>query len=149
MIQRIQSVWLLLAALVMAGLFVTNVYSVAIPTGLSAEVQADYMKIISINNNFLALGLAGASVIMSVVSIFLFKMRKQQKSLIWINILLTIGLLFWLYIGLNSFWNTYPASGGNISIGLFLPVISNFFLIFALRGIRKDEKLLKSLDRLR
>ena len=148
MIQRIQTVWLLLAALVLAGLFVTNVYSIEIPADSSAVVQADYMKVINIKNNFLALGLAGASVLLSLVSIFLFKKRVQQKNLIWINILLTIALLFWLYMGLNSFWSNYP-NVGHISVGLFLPVVCIFFLLFALRGIRKDEKLLKSLDRLR
>lgn len=151
MIQRIQSVWLLLAAIVMSALFYLNVYSVVVPSALDMPPKMinDYLSVISIKNNFLALGLAGASTLLSLVTIFLFKKRKQQISLTWLNILLCIGLAFWLYVGLNNFWSAYPENGGHISIGLFLPVVTVFLLLLTLRGLRKDEKLIKSLDRLR
>lgn len=151
MIQRIQSVWLLLAAIVMSALFYVDVYSVNVPDAASmpAKMVGDYTSVVSIKNNFLALGLAGASTIISLITIFMFKKRKQQVSLTWLNILLCIGLMFWLYVGLNKFWSNYPENGGNIWIGLFLPVIAVFLLLLALRGLRKDEKLIKSLDRLR
>ncbi|RYD97367.1 MAG: DUF4293 family protein [Sphingobacteriales bacterium] len=151
MIQRIQSVWLLLAAIVMSALFYTSVYKVLIPSAVDmpAKMVYDYTSVVSIKNNFLALGLAAASTGLSLVTIFLFKNRKQQVNLTWLNILLCIALVFWLYMGLNNFWSNYPENGGNISIGLFLPVITVFLLLLALRGIRKDQKLIKSLDRLR
>ncbi len=151
MIQRIQSVWLLLAAIVMSALFYLNVYSVAVPSAVDMppKMVNDYLSVISIRNNFLALGLAGVSSLLSLVTIFLFKKRKQQISLTWLNILLCIGLTFWLYVGLNSFWSAYPENGGSIAVGLFLPVVTVFLLLLALRGLRKDEKLIKSLDRLR
>ena len=151
MIQRIQSVWLLLAAIFMSALFYVDVYSVLVPSAVDmpAKMVNDYAAVVSIKNNFLALGLAGASTLLSLVTIFMFKKRKQQVSLTWLNILLCIGLVFWLYIGLNNFWSNYPDNGGNIWIGLFLPVITVFLLLLALRGLRKDEKLIKSLDRLR
>lgn len=151
MIQRIQSIWLLVSALLMLGLFFIDVYSVTVPSSLDmpASTVNDFHKVVSIKNNFLALGLCGASCLLSLISIFLYKNRKQQISLTWINILLCIGLLFWLYVGLNSFWANYPDNGGHIWIGLFLPAITVFTLLLALRGIRKDEKLIKSLDRLR
>lgn len=151
MIQRIQSVWLLLAAIVMSALFYTNVYTVEIPSAIDmpAKMVQDYTSVVTIKNNFLALGLACASIAFSLVSIFLFKKRKEQARLTWLNILLCIALLFWLYMGLNSFWSSYPENGGHISVGLFLPVVTVFLLLLALRGIRKDQKLIKSLDRLR
>ncbi|OJV53654.1 MAG: hypothetical protein BGO31_01995 [Bacteroidetes bacterium 43-16] len=151
MIQRIQSIWLLLAAIIMSALFYTSVYSVAVPSAadMPAKMVYDYTSVVSIKNNFLALGLAAASTGLSLVTIFLFKKRKQQISLTWLNILFCIALVFWLYMGLNKFWSNYPENGGNISVGLFLPVLTVFFLLLALRGIRKDEKLIKSLDRLR
>ncbi|RQO30546.1 DUF4293 domain-containing protein [Taibaiella sp. KBW10] len=149
MIQRIQSVWLLLAGLAMAGMFYFNVYQSSPTMELTAEALNSLRKITNIKNDYLAIVLAGLSTIISLVSIFMFKNRKRQIGLIWINILLSIGLLFWLFVGLNSFWNNYPGAQGNLWIGMFLPFITVFFLIFALRGIRKDEKLIKSLDRLR
>lgn len=148
MIQRIQSVWLLLAALVMAGMFYFDVYHFS-NTAINAEVQRDYTNAANISNNYLAIVLAGISVVLSLVTIFMFKNRKRQISLTWINILLSIGLLFWLFVGLNKFWAAHQEAQGNLWVGMFLPFITIFLLLFALRGIRKDEKLIKSLDRLR
>lgn len=151
MIQRIQSVWLLLAAIFMSALFYVDVYAVLVPSAVDmpAKMVQDYTSVVSIKNNFLALGLTAASTLLSFVTIFLYKKRKQQVSLTWLNILLCIGLVFWLYVGLNNFWSAYPENGGHIWLGLFFPVITVFLLLAALRGIRKDEKLVRSLDRLR
>lgn len=151
MIQRIQSVWLLLAAIFMSALFYVDVYSVLVPSAVDmpAKMVQDYTSVVSIKNNFLALGLTAASTLLSLITIFLYKKRKQQTSLIWLNIILCIGLVFWLYAGLNNFWSAYPENGGHIWLGLFFPVVAVFLLLSALRGIRKDEKLIKSLDRLR
>lgn len=148
MIQRIQSIWLLLAALVMAGMFYFDVYHFAAVAPDDAT-QGVYNGVKNINNNYLAMVLSGLSIVLSLVAIFMFKNRKRQVGLVWINILLTIGLLFWLFVGLNNFWNKYPGVEGSLWVGMFIPFITVFLLIFALRGLRKDEKLIKSLDRLR
>lgn len=148
MIQRIQSVWLLLAALFMAGLFYFDIYHVATAAPVQ-EATSDYLNVTNIKNDYLAIVLAGCSVLLSVATIFFFKNRKRQTGLVWINILLSIGLLFWLFVRINNFWEKYPGVPGNLWIGMFLPFITVFLLLFALRGIRKDEKLIKSLDRLR
>ncbi len=151
MIQRIQSIWLLLAAIVISALFYVDVYSVKTPSVLNMppEIVNDYNNISAIKNNFIAVGIVSLSIILSLTAIFFFKNQKRQKGLIWINILLLIGLMFLLYINLNNFWTNYPDNGGHIWIGLFLPVITVFLLILALRGISKDQKILKSLDRMR
>ena len=148
MIQRIQSVWLLLAALVMSGVFYFDVYHIA-----SSTSDPQFVNATNIKNNFLAMALAGGSIILSLVAIFLFKNRKMQLNLTWLNILLCIGLLFWLFVGLNNtVWSEAGVQSGirgMLGVAMFLPLIAVFLLIFALRGIRKDEKLIKSLDRLR
>lgn len=148
MIQRIQSIWLLLAALVMAGMFYFDVYHFA-AAAPDPVTQGMYNKVANINNNYLAMVLSGLSVILSLVSIFMFKNRKRQIGLVWINILLTIGLLIWLAIGLTNFKESYPDVKGTLWVGMFIPTVTVFLLFFALRGLRKDEKLIKSLDRLR
>jgi hypothetical protein len=48
----------------------------------------------------------------------------------------------------NSQANPAPTNGG-YAFGSVLPIFSLVFLILAIRGINKDEKLVKSLDRLR
>ncbi|HET8574479.1 MAG TPA: DUF4293 domain-containing protein [Edaphocola sp.] len=139
MIQRIQSVWLLLAAIVMAGIFYFPVYK--FPDGLP----------VTIGNNYLAIVLTGLSVILSLLAIFSFRKRKNQKKLVWGNILCCILLLAWLYYSEATASSTAQSlnPGGYFWIGAFLPLISMVLLIMSLRGIQKDEKLIKSMDRLR
>lgn len=141
MIQRIQSVWLLLAALIMAAIFYFPLYKFSGTSKLPLTVGED----------FLAIVLAGASILLSLIAIFLFKNRKNQKGLIWINILLCISLQAWLIMSVNK--KTSVAELTNVAgyywIGLFLPLISLILLFMAKGGINKDEKLVKSLDRLR
>ena len=141
MIQRIQSVWLLIAALVMALLFYFPTYKFS---GTSAPP-------LSIGEDFLAIIMVALSIGLSLFTIFNFNKRKQQTGLTWLNILLCIGLQVWLVIRVNG--KTSEAAFVNLQghywIGLFIPLITIICLFLAKGGINKDEKLVKSLDRLR
>lgn len=142
MIQRIQTVWLLLAALVMACIFYFPVYQ------FSATPAQPPM---TIGNDFVGIILAGISIVLSLVTIFRFKNRKSQSGLTWLNILVTIGLQAWLFFKITNF-RSDPANStlqGYYWIGTFLPLVTIILLFMAKSGIRKDEKLVKSLDRLR
>lgn len=141
MIQRIQSLWLLLAAIVMATIFYFPTY---VLTGTSALNR-------TVGNDPLAIILAVLSIVLSLVTLFRFKNRKNQLNLTWLNILACIGLQAWLFIGINNFRSaagnaTLP---GHYWVGTFLPLVTLLLLFMARAGIRKDEKLVKSLDRLR
>ena len=135
MIQRVQSIWLLLAAIVMAGVFYFPIYKY--PESLP----------LTIGNNYIAIVLTALSIILSLVAIFSFRKRKNQKKLVWLDILCCVVLLVWLYYSETS----APAvnSGGYFWIGAFLPLACIVLLLMSLRGIQKDEKLIKSMDRLR
>lgn len=138
MIQRIQSVWLLLAAIAMSGLFYLPYYYAtvnALPQSIT--IVKDYVGII----------LTSISIVLSLVTIFRYKNRKAQKGLIWLNVLIILGLLGWLLAVQVQPYANDP--GAAYRIGAFLPVVVLVFLFLALGGIRKDEKLLKSLERLR
>jgi len=138
MIQRIQSLWLLLAAVAMSGLFYLPYYFASV-NGLGQSI--------TIVKDFVAIILVSISIVLSIVTIFRFKNRKAQKGMIWLNILAVLGLLAWLLaVQVREFANDPQAA---YRIGAFLPVIVLVFLFLALSGVRKDEKLLKSLDRLR
>lgn len=139
MIQRIQTLWLLLAALVMAGIFYFPVYK--FPEGID----------LTIGNNYLAIALTGLSIILNLVAVFSFKNRKNQKNLCWVNILVCLGLLAWLFYSVSA-GQAQPINtdaGGYYWIGAFLPLVAIIFLLMARSAIRKDEKLIKSMDRLR
>ena len=69
-----------------------------------------------------------------------------------LTILATIGFIALMLAKINELNNTMPTEdkgNGHYGIGAILPVFSLILLILALRGIIKDDKLVKSTDRLR
>jgi uncharacterized membrane protein len=84
------------------------------------------------------------------ITIFMYKQRKRQVSLSLISILTVvsfIALVLWRVANLAKL--PVPPTTGSYWIGAVLPVVSFVFLILAISGIRKDDKLVKSVDRLR
>jgi len=136
MIQRIQTIYLLLAAAVSGGLiFVFELWSS--PEGL--KVFADDI------NYVFAMFLVSA--FFSILSISRFKNRKFQFVLGRLNIILNFILLgLFVYQSLNVSGETNVSEKG---IGIFLPIISIVLLALANKAIKKDEDLVKSVDRLR
>ena len=87
------------------------------------------------------------STLLSVVAVFQFKSRQNQFVLGRLNIILNLILLgLFVYRLLNLPGALEHAEKG---IGLILPVISIVLLVLANKAIKKDEALVKSVDRLR
>lgn len=136
MIQRIQTLYLVLAAIV-AGIlpFFVNLWSDA----NGSEIYAQNEIIVSI-----VFYVSGA---LALWAIFLFKNRKNQFVMNRLNIILNLFLLgFFVYRSLNLSGETVVSEKG---IGVLIPVFSIVFLALANRAIKKDEDLVKSVDRLR
>ncbi len=77
----------------------------------------------------------------------MFTNRKLQFVLGRLNIILNLILLgFFVYQSLNVSGETVVSEKG---IGMFLPIISIVLLVLANKAIKKDEDLVKSVDRLR
>ncbi|MFV9550382.1 DUF4293 domain-containing protein [Algibacter sp. PT7-4] len=136
MLQRIQSIYLLLAAGVSAGLiFVFHLWIT--DKGISVFAKDD----------LLYLGLFFGSAILSLISIFMYKNRKSQFVMGRLNIILNFILLgFFVYQSLNISGETAVSEKG---IGMLLPIVSIVLLALANKAIKKDEELVKSVDRLR
>src|SRR5690606_13377435 len=83
--------------------------------------------------------------------IFLFRNRKQQVRLILVEIILLLLFGGWLYgTASNALTEANQfLSARNIGVGFFLLPVAIIFLLMANSGIRKDERLIKSADRLR
>lgn len=139
MLQRIQTVWFLIAAILTAGIFTFDIYQTSDTT----------VGNLAIGDNFIGIILVVLSIILDLYTIFLFKNRKRQMSFAWLGILVALVLLIGLYISASNFMAAHPGVSGHYWIGLFLPLISAVFLFMGLAGVRKDEKLVKSVDRLR
>lgn len=136
MIQRIQTLYLLLTAGISAGLiFVFHLWT-------NAEKLPVFAK-----DNYLYLGLFIGSAVLSLISIFSFKNRKSQFMLGRLNIILNFILLgVFVYQSLNLSGEADVSEKG---IGILLPIFSIVFLVLANKAIKKDEDLVKSVDRLR
>ncbi|AUS04220.1 DUF4293 domain-containing protein [Pseudotamlana carrageenivorans] len=136
MLQRIQTIYLLLAAGVSGGLiFVFNLWE----TVDGVKVYADDTTYIY----FMFL----TSALFSITSILRYKNRKSQFMLGRLNIILNFFLLgFFVYLSLNVSGETAVSEKG---IGMLLPIVSIVFLALANKAIKKDEDLVKSVDRLR
>lgn len=132
MIQRIQSVYLLLAGIISAGL--SNIF----PTGHDSIGEFNTPLI------YETMLLSG---IFSIFIIFIFKNRKLQFVLGRINILLNLILLsVFVYLSLMLPGESFISEKG---IGQIIPIIAIVLLVLANKSIKKDEALVKSVDRLR
>ena len=95
----------------------------------------------------LVIGLIGISIVLAVISIFNFKKRKGQFVLNRLNIISNFVLLgVFVYRSLTLSGETLVSEKG---IGVLFPIISIVFLVLANKAIKRDEDLVKSVDRLR
>ena len=136
MIQRIQSVYLFFVMLVSGILpFWLNLWS-------DSDGNIMYAKHdIAISAAFYA------SALLALIAIVLFKKRQNQFVVNRLNMILNLFLLgFFVYRSLNL---SGEASVSEKGIGMLIPVISIVLLALANRAIKKDEDLVKSVDRLR
>ncbi|MGB5377669.1 DUF4293 domain-containing protein [Muriicola sp.] len=136
MIQRIQSIYLLLVVLLGALL----------PFWL--ELWADAGGAIVYAKNEIAVSLAFyGSALLAAFAIFRYRVSKSQFVLNRLNMIINLFLLgFFVYRSLNLSGETLVSEKG---IGMLIPVVSIVFLVLANRAIKKDEDLVKSVDRLR
>ncbi|MGK0412144.1 MAG: hypothetical protein ACJA1B_000333 [Polaribacter sp.] len=143
MIQRIQTIYLMLASIVSGGLiFIFSLWNtikqkIFVVDLFSREVIT--LKIIPL--------MFISSAVLSLIAIFLFKDRKLQFVMGRIIILINLFLLVLLiYLSLTLSGETSVSEKG---IGMFLPILAILFIVLANKAIKKDEDLVKSVDRLR
>jgi len=144
MLQRIQTLYLLISCILSGGI----VFIVSFWINNSGKEfflfdmlnETDW-KLVSMPVAFIF------SSILSLISIFLYKKRKQQIVLNRYNIVVNFYLL-----GIIVYQLLIISGESQISekgIGLFIPVLVIVLLVLANKAILKDEKLVKSVDRLR
>jgi drug/metabolite transporter (DMT)-like permease len=141
MIQRIQSVWLLLAAACAALTFRLSFFS-------GNKTGADNMPVfekLTASSDFLVLIFTSFLVGGCLVLIFLFKNRKQQLWLTIAAIVVAVANIILYFKEIKSF----IPNQGNYDLTSILSFAIPVFLILAARGIWQDEMLVKSADRLR
>lgn len=139
MLQRIQTIYLILAAIT------TGILPFVFPLWkqITGTTTVDFYFMTEINY----VALFGLSTTLSIVSIMTFKKRQNQFVMGRLNIILNLFLLGLFVYRLLTV--SGEASVSEKGIGMFLPIVAIVFLVLANKAIKKDEDLVKSVDRLR
>ncbi len=140
MIQRKQTLWLLLATVAPV---LTFIFPFATGEELVEKTAMKQNTEITAGSSFFTLLLTIASIGISAIAIFMFKDRKLQMRLSLLGLLIAAGIFVLYIFEMRKLVTSTPA----LWAVLPLLTIAGFFLAF--RGIRSDEKLVKSLDKLR
>lgn len=150
MLQRIQSVYLILAAAAM-------LISVTLPLAsfyfntekVLFEAMGIYLNGELTDSTWGLFVIGLMSSIAALITIFLYKNRILQIRLSIFNIVLMIG--FYLYFGFIMY-KVYPVENlefSKVGFGAIMPIVSIILTILAIRKIGADEALIRSLNRLR
>tara|TARA_R110002050_G_scaffold76646_1_gene163889 strand:+ start:82039 stop:82563 length:525 start_codon:yes stop_codon:yes gene_type:complete len=147
MIQRIQTVYILIASIVIGLLF-------ALPFAEIAANDKFYLFNIQgilydgevVENGLPIMLFVGIILIIHIAAIFMYKKRIRQMRLLVFAILLMLGLF-----GMFYFFTFYSFKGFEVSfkIAVVFPLIAIILDYLAIRNIGKDEALIRSIDRIR
>ena len=155
MVQRVQSIYLLMTMLLMAVLCFFSLFDFS--GGVDQIIYnfttsgIEFEETISPTWGVLVVAALGALV--PLINIFLFKNRKLQIKLCHLTTFLIVFLYITTAAYLYAFTNGIGIDISTISISpnfaVVVPVIALIFNILAIGGIKKDEKKVRSLDRIR
>lgn len=154
MIQRIQSVYLLLVTILMgvtafSPLLVLREGSDLLDFYSYGIIPQDVDLNIIVKYTYGVISMAGLSAFLALINIFLYKKRKVQMKIGY----LTSFFIVFFYITVGAYF--YSISSrlaidiNGIQYGIILPVIALIFNLLAISKIKKDDKLVRSLDRIR
>lgn len=154
MIQRIQTVYLFLAGVLLLGQFAlpyahcTGGTALAGLQGTGTNVFSDAVYNLRELTTFSSL--TGVAVAFAIAAIARFKNRLRQMSAVYVTmgaIAILIGGI--VFIGYSDSKQLPAGTAVQPDLGGIFPLLSLLFLFLALRGIRKDESLVNSMNRLR
>ncbi len=138
MIQRKQSLWLLVSA-------TFAFLQIKFPVYHGEKLVANVLKYTELNaaTNIIQLIITVALAVISLVTIFMYKNRSHQIKFSFIALFLSLGNIYFYWYLIKDF------TQGNYSITIIFTVTVPILIIMAIVGIYRDQRLVKSLDRLR
>jgi drug/metabolite transporter (DMT)-like permease len=136
MIQRKQTLWLILAIIALAA-------TVPFATYVGADANGTMQMIKGSSSSLLAI-LTSAVIVLNLIAIFLFKNRKNQIRLILLAVVTLLVLWFGYFKEIQNL-----ATSGSYAITALLHVVALILMLLAVKYIYDDEKLIKESDRLR
>ncbi len=155
MLQRIQTVWLFLASLAIFALFFFPSLHYISASGSEISIRATGIyelrgvEVVK-SQEFIPLTVATVVVgLLPLVLIFQFGHRKRQIMLSYATVAIIIAFGYWVSRQTQGVVGPVKLDASNFGLGSVLPTFAILFVILATRAINKDEKLVKSADRLR
>jgi len=139
MLQRIQTLWLLLAAVCAALTFKFPFFSGNVVVGANGHE----FHSLTASRSIIILFVTVILIVGILYSIISYKNRRRQ-------ILLNIGAIIVSLLNIFLYYResqTYVE--GKMALGAILSIVIPVLLFLAIRGIMRDNKLIKSADRLR
>ncbi len=154
MIQRIQSVYLALALLSMALMFAFKVAGVNSAEGeVVLTIYGVTLADAALNLPILAIPLYVYTLLIIavlLVQLLMFRNRKTQMTIGRVSYLLILGFVVLVYFAADQMTQLVVATDElRYGAGVYFPVAAVAFVFLANRSIKKDEELVRSLDRLR
>ncbi|MDR0334202.1 MAG: DUF4293 domain-containing protein [Dysgonamonadaceae bacterium] len=152
MLQRIQTLYLLIASVAMLLASVTPLAKFLVSgEQVIFEAMGVYLNNSLTDSTWALMTIGAITSVLALLTVFLYKGRLLQIRLTILNVLLMIG--FYLYAGFLFYKMTTSSQLENanisVAIGTFMPLVAIITSIFAIRRIYADEALVRSLSRLR
>jgi hypothetical protein len=150
MIQRIQSLYLFAGIVLSIAIMFSGIFFVSNGTEnlvLGAFGISEGTLELAFPSMFPIVAFASLMILVQGFAFFQFKNRTLQSNLVKLNMLLTV--LTMGYIGFEYYSIAQLGLSVTPFVGVFHSPLVLFSSVLALRGISKDEALVKSVDRLR
>lgn len=155
MIQRIQSLYLLLAC---GALLLLAFFPMATLMSGSEEMEITLRGIRAVESDELIVpvwqmaALWMLSALLPLVTLFLFRFRWLQLRLCVVEIVLLVGLQIYVayyVLRAHGALAELPVSSMKYSPVDVMPIVAIILVVMAFRGVVRDQALIRSLDRIR
>lgn len=147
MIQRIQTVYLLLAAILLGSLYQLTLADISVGSELfTFNVKGIFREGERVFNGLPLIIFLTLIMLLHIFVIFNYKQRIKQMRVLGFTIILLLGLtgLFFYFA-----YSGFKGATASFHLPVAFPLVAAILDYLAIRGIGKDEALIRSIDRLR
>ncbi len=147
MLQRIQTVYLLIAALLLGMLFPYPLADISVGSDIyQFSIEGIFKGPVKVFGGLPLMLFLSLILLLHVYVIFIYKKRIRQMRVLGFTIILLVGLFglffYFAYAG-------FEGATASFRIPVAFPVVAAILDYLAIRNIGKDEALIRSIDRLR
>lgn len=150
MIQRIQTVYLLLAVVI--GIIANSMEIAALGTDGLLEYRIFSLWLVDANGgrNMSTCAIFIIQLVSLTMALFtIFQYRKRKMQMVLCNALITLMVIWYLIVGAYLYFFTQEMTILSTGWGLPLPLLEIILIVMAKKRIKHDEDLVRAADRIR